>query len=50
MFVSVYNSFNLAKERSRCPARTVTDADYAHDIAHLAYTPAQAESLLHCLE
>ena len=45
------NSFKLAKERSRrYPAQTVTDADYAEDIALLVNTPAQAETLLHSLE
>ena len=28
----------------------ITDADYADDIVILANTPAQAETLLHCLE
>ena len=43
--------FKLAGERSRrYPAQTITDADYADDIELLAYTPTQAESLLHCLE
>ena len=45
------NGFKLAKERSRrYPAQTITDADYADDIALLANRPAQAESLLHSLE
>ena len=45
------NNFKLAKERSwRYPAQTITDADYADDIALLANSPAQAESLLHSLE
>ena len=43
------NGFKLAKER-RYPVQTVTDADYADDIALLANTPAQAKSLLHSLE
>ena len=43
------NGFNLTKERSRrYPAQTITD--YADDIALLANTPAQAETLLHRLE
>ena len=43
------NGFKLTKERSRrYPAQTITD--YADDIALLANTPAQAESLLHSLE
>ena len=45
------NSFKLTKERSRrYPAKTITDADYADDIALLANTPAQAETLQHSLE
>ena len=43
--------FKLTKERSRrYPAQTITDADYADDIALMANTPAQAETLLHSLE
>ena len=43
------NGFKLTKERSRSyPAKTITD--YADDIALLANTPAQAETLLHSLE
>ena len=34
----------------RYPAQTITDADYADNIALLVNTPAQAESLLHCEE
>ena len=45
------NGFKLIKERSRrYPIRTITDADYADDIAFLVNTPAQAESLLHIRE
>ena len=45
------NGFKQTKERSRrYPAKTITDADYADDIALLANAPAQAETLLHCLE
>ena len=45
------NGFKLAKERSRkYPTQTITDVDYADDLALLAYSPAQAESLLHSLE
>ena len=37
--------FKLAKERSRrYPTQTITDVDYADDIALLANTPAQAEN------
>ena len=34
----------------RYPAKTITDADYADDIARLANTPNQAKTLLHSLE
>ena len=45
------NSFELKKKRSRrYSAKTITDADYADDIALLANTPNQAETLLHSLE
>ena len=45
------NGFELTKKRSRrYPAKTITDADYADDIAILAKTPNQAETLLHNLE
>ena len=42
------NIFELTKKRSRgYPAKAITDADYADDIAILANAPAQAEILLH---
>ena len=45
------NDFKLTKERSRrYLAQTITDADYAYDIALLVNAPAQAETLLHSLE
>ena len=45
------NGFELTKKRSRrYPAKTITDADYADDIAILANTTNQAETLLHSLE
>ena len=45
------NGFKLAKERSRkCPAQSIMDADSADDIALLANSPTQAETLLHNLE
>ena len=45
------NGFELTKKRSRrYTAKTITDADYADDIALLANTPNQAEMLLHSLE
>ena len=45
------NGFELTKKRSRRhPAKTITDADYADDIAILANTPKQAETLQDSLE
>ena len=45
------NGFELTKKRSRrYPAKTITNADYADDIALLVNTPNQAETLLHSLE
>ena len=45
------NGFELTKKRSRrYPSKTITDADYADDIALLANTPNQAETLLNSLE
>ena len=48
------NSFKLTKKRSRSyPTKTITDADYAdyaNDIAILANTPNQTETLLNSLE
>ena len=45
------NAFKLTKERStRYPTQTITDADYADDIALLANAATQAETLLHSLE
>ena len=45
------NGFELTKRRSkRYPAKTITDADYADDLALLANRPNQAETLLHSLE
>ena len=45
------NGYELTKKRSRrYPAKTITDADYADDIALLANTPNQAETLLHSSE
>ena len=38
-----------ARSRRR-PAETITDTDYAEDIAFLSNTPTRAESLLHKLE
>ena len=45
------NGFELTKKRSsRYPAKTITDTDYADDLAILANTLNQAETLLHSLE
>ena len=45
------NGFELSKKRSRRhPVKTIADADYADDIAILANTSNQAETLLHNLE
>ena len=45
------NGFELTKKRSRrYPAKTITDTDYADDIAILANTPNQAETRQHSLE
>ena len=45
------NGFELTKKRSRrYPTKTITDADYADEIALLANMPDQAEKLLHSLE
>ena len=45
------NGFELTKKRSRrYPAKTITDVDYANDIAILANISNQAETLLHSLE
>ena len=43
------NGFELTKSR-RYPVKTITDVDYADDIAILANTPNQTETLLHSLE
>ena len=45
------NGFTLEKARSWWyPTETITDSDYADDLALLIDTPAQAESLLHSLK
>ena len=45
------NGFELTKKRSRrYSAKTITDTDYVDDIAILANTPNQAETLLYSLE
>ena len=45
------NGFKLTKERSRSyPSQTITNADYADEIARLANTPTQAKIMLHSPE
>ena len=45
------NSIKLTKEKSRrYPTQTITDTDYADNIALLTNAPAKAETLLHNLE
>ena len=44
------NGFELTKRSKRYPSKTITDADYADNLALLANTPNQAETLLHSLE
>ena len=45
------NGFKLAKEKGRrYPVQTIMNGNYADDIALLANTPAQAETLLLSLE
>ena len=45
------NGFELTKKRSRrYPAKTITDDDYADDIAIQVNTPNQAETQLHSLD
>ena len=45
------NSFQLEKARSRrYPTQTITNTDYADNIALLANTSTQVESLLHSLK
>ena len=47
----IENDLRLKKARSRrYHARTISDADYANDMALLANAPTQTESLLHSLE
>ena len=40
----------MKKSSRRYPVKTITDTDYADDIAILGNTPNQAETLLHSLE
>ena len=47
----IKDDIKLTRERSRrYSTQTITDTDYADDIAHLANTPTQDETLLHSLE
>ena len=48
MFIHVKGSTRVWSRRY--PAQTITNVDYADDIALLANTPAQAKTLLHSLE
>ena len=48
--INRYDWKRLGVELREDPATTITDADYADDIAILANTPDQAETLLHSLE
>ena len=51
IYIMKDNDFKQAKERSkRYPAQTITDVDYANDIALLAKTPARVETRLHGVE
>ena len=57
IYQNIYKSNNkkgfhiLKKARSRkYPAKTMTDTDYADNLALLANTPTHAESLPSCLE
>ena len=52
MFIDLIkeNVFTLEKARSWYRVESMTDADYADDLALLTNTSAQAESLLHSLE
>ena len=44
------NGFELTKTSKRYSTKTIKDADYADDLALLANTPNQTETLLHSLE
>ena len=45
------NGFEMTKKRSRMySTKTITDADYANDIAILENSPNQTETLLHSVE
>ena len=50
LLIYILTWVELTKKRSkRYPAKTITDADCADDLALLANTPNQAETLLHSL-
>ena len=51
IYIYIWQILSMMKKRSRrYPAKTITDADYADDIAILANTANEAETLLHSLE
>ena len=51
LFFSFFKSEKTASSpQKQLPQKTITDTDYADDIAILANTPNQAEILLHSLE
>ena len=50
IYMCVYTHIYRGHTHTRYPATTITDADYADDMAILANTPDQAETLLHRLE
>ena len=49
-FLNIYIHISLAFSLSLYPAKTITGANYTDDLALLANTPNQAETLLHSLE
>ena len=51
MYLFIFFGSSKPKKKSRrYTAKRITDANYADDIALLANTPNQAETLLHSLE
>ena len=48
--LSCYMEYILMLLLWRYPAQTITDADFANDVALLASAPVQAKALLHTLE
>ena len=47
---TIKNSFELTQKSRRYPAKSITDANYADDIALLANVLTEAGTLLHSLE